>query len=516
MRKKPIYILIMILLILGNTVPIVIEAASASLSGPGTLTVGQSGTIRITSNAPGGFFQGRIYVSDPSIASVSTERVWADVGESQTQNPSWSTTIHTKKPGPVDVIIEIKGEDYDSNQIKVSNSKISINIQNKTESTPKPNPKPNPKPSNPGTGGPSAGGDKQENEKQDSKNDPEKAKELEKAIKEAENKEKQNTPLFKDIKIISNSDKKKDEVIKSIKSEKNIFEYSYTLPKRIDSFKIDIAKLNDDVELSFDKEFSFNGDENSIKIPIKAKQGDISQEIILEVKKNIDVDAVLDYENISYAIYHDVSLDEYMKENDFEAVNFNVKDIEAVKYKKSNLELVLLVDEKNNAKWVSINDKNEVQFEVDLVKNSAGKLMVITEAPEEMKSEKIRGEAYTSKKYELDKAIVDMDKSLVFDNTYMSWTLVDEEKGKSSFSNSFGISAEEVNPVNELIYAAREDGEFDLLINDNTELLTPVIMLSFDSNNNKFQTISWVLGGTLFALVGTGGFLHVSTKKKED
>ena len=50
--------------------------ASGSASVTSSLTVGQTGSIKLSAKAPGGFFQGSVSVSDSSIIKLSKLPIW--------------------------------------------------------------------------------------------------------------------------------------------------------------------------------------------------------------------------------------------------------------------------------------------------------------------------------------------------------------------------------------------------------------------------------------------------------
>ncbi|CAM3584381.1 hypothetical protein ERUR111494_01300 [Erysipelothrix urinaevulpis] len=487
MKKTKSIIIVLVLLI--STV-FTVFSASVNAKGTSSLKINSNGNVTFYVTDSNYGIQGTVSSSNNSVVSITGGSDY-NGGNVVTFNSSTTINIRANKPG--EATITLRGKISNGTKSDEFTSHFRVNVPDNVQ-PPKPKPNPDPKPTKPGTGGPSSGGQREEEEKQNAKNDPEKAEELKKAEEEAEKEEKKNTPLFSEMKITSMSDRNKNEVIETIKSEKSIFDYTYTLPKRIDSFSLELKELEKDVTLTYDKEFTFKEDEKSIKIPIKAKQGDISQDITLEVKKNDEIDAEFKLEDSAYTVYKDDLLDKYMKENGFEAVKFKLGDVETVKFKKNKLELILLVDDQNNAKWVSIDEQNNVQFEVDLVKNAADKLLIVAEVSDDMKFEKIRGEGYTAKNYEIDKAIIDMDKSLVFEKTYKSWTLVEEEK--LSVFDSWAVSADGEKEVNEIVFAAKDDGEFDLLNNNDSKDLATVMMLSFDqATTGNFQ---------LYALIATG------------
>lgn len=296
------------------------------------------------------------------------------------------------------------------------------------------------------------------------------------------------TPLFSEINIVSNSEKMKGDVLTTVKSEKSKFDYAFTLPKRIDSFKLDL-KAVEGATLTYDKEHTIEEGKDSIVVPVKAVSGEISQDFKITISRNSDKPVMLKVGDNDLTVYDDELLDEAMKSFEFEKKTFEQGEEKVPYFTKGSMSLVLLLED-DLAVWHSLDKKMKVENAGVLYIDESNNALFILEAGEEATLEQLYGNKYSEKTLEINEALVSVDSKLKFKDTYQSWNY-DENR--------------------EVVYGFDSTGDRDFYVFGDNKIKAAVV--AFDAVDKKYQMISWGLGGVLFSLVGTGSLFGIAQKK---
>ena len=307
----------------------------------------------------------------------------------------------------------------------------------------------------------------------------EKEERLEKLKKEEEEQKKEEleaakkVPLVSSINVISDSDKLKGEVLTEIKTEADKFDYEYTLPRRVDAFKLD---LKSDATLDYVKDHKFAEGENEKKIAVKAKNEDFDQTINVVIKRNVDKFVERKVGDKSLAVYDDELLDKLMADKGFERKTFKDGDVEIAFFSKGKVNIQLLVDDKNQAQWYLLNDKNQPVEPLAMYLGKDGAVLFILEAKEEMRKETLHGKKYETKSRDLGKEFANIDKELKIENKYGAWEFAEGE----------------------IVWAMNENLEEDLYHISNDGKIKAAVV-AFDQVDEKMKTVAI---GTSVGLVG--------------
>ncbi|HEY4537462.1 MAG TPA: hypothetical protein VIG45_03280 [Erysipelothrix sp.] len=410
----------------------------------------------------------------------------ADI-EDTTSNPSQSILVTAKNPGTTTFVVSGKGEDLNGTGFTFY-EEITIEVYEKKTSNP---------PSQ-GVDDPSRPGytESKPEPQAPQETEAEKAERLEREKKEEEERKKaeieesKKVPLVSSINVISASDKLNGEVLKTIETESEKFDYEYTLPRRIDAFKLD---LKSDANLDYVKDHKFADGENEKKIVVKAHNDDFEQTINILIKRNTDTYVERKVGDKSLAVYEDELLDALMKEKGFERKTFKEGDQEVSYFTKGKVNMQLLVDDKNNGQWYLLNDKNEAVKPLAMVLDKDGNVLFILEANEEMRKETLHGNKYETKSRDLGKEFANIDKELKIENKYGAWEFADGE----------------------IVWAMNENLEEGLyhIANDGT---IKAAVVAFDQVDGKMKNIALGTSIALVGLIAANIAYFVVTKTKKD
>lgn len=493
--KRILSLFLGLFLVLTLFKPTKVSAASANISGPGSMTVGQSGSISINSNAPGGFFQGTLSVEGSSVKVNHSSQIYVSVGDQEiSKSPSTSIGVTAVSPGTSVVNISIRGEDIDGNYFETSKS-LTISVSKPAPAKPKPsNPTPSkPVPSTSNSSKPSTTQQKSPEQLKAEEEARKKAAEEErKAAEEKKKEELKKTPLFSSFDVMSLSDKRFEEVLETVATKFNVFEYEYQLPKNIDRFRLDFEKIDASVKLEYEKDHEFKGEEKVISVPVKATKGDVSQSFTIKIKRDDTPVVKQKVDDKEYVVFDDDALDGFMKNLGFKRET--LKDGNNFYYEKDNVKLQLLVDEEFNGRWYLLNDKNEIVKPVTIMKLD-GSLLVVSEAPEEYRKNTINDEKYEKRSIDYDKSYTEVHPKLNVETSYYSWKV---DKGEVVFG--MDSSGEEgfyfVSSLKDDVYQMEK------------------AFVGFDKVDGKSQKIAMVSSFAFLGLMSTNLVSYYKKKKR--
>lgn len=301
------------------------------------------------------------------------------------------------------------------------------------------------------------------------------------AQKEKEEKEAlQKVPLISTVEFISNSSAHSGIIINTIKPEEDKWSYDYTLPKRINKFILDVKGTSEDVVLTYDKEYEFaEGVTEAKTINIRAVKDDIIQEYTLKVSPDTSKPIEVNVADVSYRLFEDDLLSEYMKKQGFKVESFkNTADVAIPFYSMDKVKIQPLLDSENNASWYRMNDENQAIEKVSLLFDNDAKPLFVVEAPEEEKNQTIQTVSYKQKEYEIPEELTSIDTEIKWDNKYSSWDTQDGD----------------------VVQAMRSDSNPDKYrINPEKDVVVAVV--SFDQiNSSMYQWWAYISTGLLIAV----------------
>lgn len=474
-------------------IPTNINAASALASVTGTITLGNNGTLSITTNAPGGFFQGSITNNNSGVASANNTKVYADTGESTASSPSFSTSVSSNSAGDASFTIDISGEDLQGNPFSLK-TKVYTTVQNKTT-------KPDTGGEGNGNGGSNnnGGSTKPETSKPGtSKPDKDLTEEEKKAKEEAEKKAQleagQKIPLVDGIKITSRSPKMEGVALETLGTQEGTFSYSYELPKNIDRVSLELIPAIDGVELTYDKEIDFAADETSKTITANAKSGEISQDYEIVLTRIIPVVNKTEIDGKKLTVLDDEKLDGNMKALGFERQEYEIEGGMGYFFVNGAIKMQLLVDENNNGSWHLLDESNKPSEEVILLESGTNYALVMN-APEAMQKETLNTEKYSEKTVDFESRYTEVSTTLVMNNKYKAWTAEDGE----------------------VFYGIMNGGEKRLHFKTKNEdgLVFEKAFVGFDHTSGTSKTVAIVSTATLGIAVISGVIYTIILKKKK-
>lgn len=494
--KKTSTILFVILFLIFSTFQssITVQASSFNISASKS-SASPGETISINVSIPGG--AGKFNVSASNGQIVGDSSIFVD------QNENFSVKVGSS--GSTTITVTSVDIANSSGELPNTSKRLTVNVV-------KPTPAPSPGGNNSGnsnSGNSNSGNTNSGNTSNKPSKTPEQIEAEKKAAEEAAKKAKEEaeklekekvekTPLFKEIEIISLDQVLHGQNVGTIKAEFNKNSYEFTLPKYINKYKLQVNTDESGVEFVFDEEHDFTDSKDVSKtIDLRAVKGDLSQSFTVKVNKNTEVDAVRKHEDKEYNVFSSDKLEEFMKARGYIKKEHDVDGVKSYYFEKDKLKVQLLFDDKLNGKWFILDDKLEFGNEVILI-DLKNDLFFVDEAPEELAQKSIEENKYSEKTIDYASLYTDIHQGLVMNNKYKSW---------------------EVEDTGEIVYGIKSDGvEGTYLLAGKlpSDAKVEKAFISFGSNDSKYQKISWALGGTLFALIGTGGFLQLSKKKKED
>lgn len=459
--------------------PLKIEASTLTAPGSETILVGTTKTISI-STQPNYGIEVTVGVSDSSVISLSKNGSDDSFNGSAIISivPNSSFVVKGLKVGKS--TIRLKGVVVSSDEVSVDKT-IVINVIEPEKPTPPVTPKPEVKP----TPGPKPTPPKLDSTEADKIAPTISPEEL--AKQEAERKEKElealrKIPLISDVEIISQSEKYQGDVLETLKATDNVFDFEYTLPKRIDEFSLNI-NAPEDVTLTYDEKYKFEAEENEKTVVVKASKGEVDQTFNVLVKRNVFESVEKTVFESAYAVYDDERLDDFVK-------TLKAEKIDETHFKFDDLLFQLVVDEDNNAKWLLLNEDLSEQAFGLIHLNDDGEVLFILES-DDLASETLYGEKYSNKELVLDERISAIDPSLKFETTYKGTNF---EDGVIVYAmNSKGIKGNHfISSDNSFTFAA----------------------VAFDQVNMTYKYVAWGSSIALIALVGALVLTKVLERKK--
>ena len=308
---------------------------------------------------------------------------------------------------------------------------------------------------------------------------------------EAELEKKEKFPLISEFNIISNSEKLQDEKITSIPSEIDNFKYTYTLPKRIDQFSLEIKTISNDVTLSYEENQIIHEEEDFVEIPIKANLGDIFQDYVLTVSENKEVPAKIKVGDSYKVVYDDEILDETMTSFGFEKKTFEVDESLVSYFDKGSMSLILILEE-DKAVWYTLDDHLKLEDKGVLFLDKDMNALFILDASDPASKQTLYHNSYTDRVISISDSLVKVDSDLSFYDEYKSW---------------------EFDESREVVYGLDESGEKDYYALTKDSFKS--VLVAFDAVDEGFEIMTWGLGGILFSLLGTSSLFAISKKHKD-
>lgn len=437
-----------------------INAASFSVSGPGSATPGQRVWIGINFNGEGKFTISAANGSGGGSFWYPGEAAGAYI----TVGSSGTTTVTVTA---VDAAT--------AGEVEISGSSVNKSITINTPQTPPP----------PKVETPAEKAAREERERVAR----EKAAEANKAKKEAEEalaKEKAaKTPLFEGIEIISTSLKRNEKVITTITPEFDVFEYAYTLPSNIDSIKLNVLlEEGSDVTLAYDLDHEIDGTKD---IDIKALLGDITQDFKLSISSNNEE---LLKRDDGY-VYSDEMLDEAMTDLGFTVEELEVDGVKSNMFVLNNLSLQLVVDEDNNAEFYRLDENNSVVDRGQIIIDDSEVYFVSSIVPEEFQDYKLHGGGLVATEIVVPEFLSEVDESLSLKQNIRGWKLEDE---------GMLLYATDSNDVTDFVSVASEG--------------VKSVVFAFDKVDNTLLYAFYAVSGALLVTIAAFGYYVFLQRKK--
>lgn len=300
----------------------------------------------------------------------------------------------------------------------------------------------------------------------------------------------ENAPLLAGFEIISNSRQSNGESLAFVETEFDLFEYDYTLPKRVEAFTIQIEEL-EGVTLIYQEEHEFSDEETSITVPVEAYFADIIQGFYLTVYRKDSKLISLEVNDLDLEVYESDSLDTVMQSFGFVKESFEKEEATIPYFRKNKLSLILFVDEENNALWYSLDENSKLGELGILYIDEKNNPLLILETNNYFISETIASQKHTLKNLEIDKDLLNIDPDLEFETEYGSWEL-DQSK--------------------EVAYGIDSTGNKDFYSFDGNTI--ELWNIEFDEVEKEAidPIIMWGGGGLMFSFIATGALYTLAKK----
>lgn len=401
--KKILNILIVFMFVtislLSNSINVEM-ASTIGISGPNSTNVGSTFKITISGNSNTSYDLKIDYDRSKLEFVTSSENCYGLTCSLIARSQSTATiTFRAISTGPAPANISVSGYGSvvsgDDNEFAVSGSK-SITV--------------NPKPT---TNRPSTPSVDNNNDKYPSK------EELEQRELEA----RKLVPLVSSFEVVSTSDKRNGEVLTTVESQKEQFEYTYKLPKRIDKFKINLTPTAENVTITGDLEHVFNEGDDPVKtITYTLKDDKIEQTYVIKIEKNTEEMIPVTVDEIGYKIYDDDLLDAYMEGLGFTKTGYPIdENVSSSYFLLESIRLQLLIDNENNAFWYLLDVDNKPVARTVMLSDSKRNIIFVLEANEELAKERIYDNSYQQHNVTLDEGLLKVDNNLNFEQSVMAW-----------------------------------------------------------------------------------------------
>ncbi len=418
MTKKILTTICAVVLMVLFTTINVVAAPSVSLSGPRSVTVGDSVTITISNDSSGKYsLTGTVTVSGASSGSLV---VALNAAGSNTVN------VNASKTGTINV--SFKGE-YALNEAPFTPGSVtkSLTITVKEK---------------PSTGGGNTGGSDNTGGGNTGTYNPEMPKgETEAEKKARELAERQKKPLIENISIISESTRLKGETLLEDNPSVSKFDYAFELPRGVDAFKLDLVPIADDVVLEYTQMYKLDAGHDKVEIVVRASQDEVEQEFKITVKKAPESKAVYTVGQGSYRFLNDELLDKVISKYGFEVVYFD-EDVDKTDYyyQYGENKLVLVYGDNGEGKWLLIDGNRNVLNEVLIVVDGEDKVtLLIDKVLEEDDKRTYGGRRYGPIVVLVDNDFYNLDYGLNFATDIKGW----EHDLDSYFTHAIDLNGDE-------------------------------------------------------------------------
>lgn len=317
--------------------------------------------------------------------------------------------------------------------------------------------------------------------------------------KEAEEKERlaslERTPMFKNIEIVSNSVKQKDQVVGTIATEESVFEYEYTLPKRVNEFNLSLTGENENAVLTYEVSHKLEEEENEKVIEFYTTEADIVQNYKLTVKRDLTEDVVVKVDDSEFTVYIDKLLNTRMEELGFTINPIDINGLTTQTYSLGDVKIQLLVDKDDNAKWYVLDENNLPKEEVVLLLNEDKKpFFVVESTDEELLKKTLHGEKYTGHSNEGNTFFTEIDAGLKFKSDFSGWKF---EEGK-------------------VVYGYTSEGVAGIYYLDATNNAIKAIVAFDAAGNNTMKTIAIASSVALVLVSAYAVYVTMILKRKEN
>ena len=419
-NKKIIRMLIALLLVVQYSI---LAAVTATVTGTKSLKVGDSGTIRFS--VPSGYgFNTTVSNSNGSVISLSNPDLQSNRIVSFDKNYA---DISVKGLAVGESTITFAGNASNANGIEDFNE-IKYKIVVTAASTGGGNTGGGNTGGGSSSGGSNSGGsnsggsrppalDNTEGEKAGTTLTPEQKAKAEAERKQKELEAQKLIPLVEKMDITSASDRMKDQLIDTIKFVDQQFEYSVTLPRKIDSVALNIP-TPEGVTLVYPKEVTIPEGETSKEIEIKASKGEIDQ--VIKVTINKDVSPIINRENggVTYEVYEEKKVEELFESHKFESI----KDEKiGTYYSNEKVSFQMLTKDDSEVNFFMLDETQALVDKVTVMTKENGDLFFID--LENDRQNQINGNSRKTLPFDKLISFTEIDNSLVVQDEILAWDL---------------------------------------------------------------------------------------------
>lgn len=482
--KKLYKIIIMILMVAALIPANGINAADGgvSISGPSELAPGASGTYTISFHADDtAYFQ---YSISGANMSVSGSGMLGE-GEAKSAQVNVTATAGSEGTGTITANVTIATTGKSVTEFTRSASK-NVNIAKPAPTPPSVTPPsvtpPTQKPTPPPAKTPEQIAKEQAAAKEAEAEAAKAREEAEKAAEEAAKELAQKTPLISTIEVVSMSDKRNNQSVNVTETAHDTWDYEYSLPKRIDKFRLSVLGVDEDVTLTYDENHEFvEGDEPVKAISIRAVKDDIVQEFTYKITKDQSVTAIFEVSGEQISIFEDDLLDEMMVASGFVRGTYkgsNDTDLSYFSFGDINVQLILNKD--NELQWHLLSEDNVIGEPVGIVFDAEKNPFFVMEAPLEMAELEFRGNPYKFVEGKVEETLHNLDSSVKWQNRYKAWSYDDAQ----------------------LVYGMTKSGEVDTYRHV-PDVSTDLAVVAFDAQSDgSTKTVAIASSAGLVSLSG--------------
>lgn len=307
----------------------------------------------------------------------------------------------------------------------------------------------------------------------------------------------QKTPLLKKLTLISQSSKMYAETLALVEPEFDTFEYSFTLPKRIDNVLLNIEPVDDSVIVSYDSEMNYI--ENNITeytFEILAKKGDIEQLFKYKVSLDTSEPVKISYDNLEYSVIDDEIFDKFLLENlNVSKDIFDSNGSSIPFYTLGSLKFQAIVNDEQKVLWALLDDQFNVSSLGTLVESKTGGVLFIKNAPETESLKTLRGVQYSNSTVILNQDLLKLDSSLTWVNDIKSWVLSDGTQ---------------------IVFGIDSNGNEGTFLIDDQGLATYAVVLFDETTHNIYKPWAYISTTAAVAVLGLFlSYLFIQNRRKK-